>query len=91
MKPRTVRGRSTSPEGRAVLHESADESFVRGQELRCAEEGLCMTEDLRYFLTEVFSWKFQKCSSGHLTVSIFVMRSNKVKKITDRSNRDGED
>ena len=45
VKPRKVRGGSTSPEGRAVLHESADESFVRSQELRCAEEGLCMTED----------------------------------------------
>ena len=45
MKPRKVRGRSTSPEGRAVLHQAADESFVCGQELRWAEEGLCTTED----------------------------------------------
>ena len=45
MKPRKVRGRSTSPEGRAVLHEAADKSFVSGQELRWAEEGLCTTED----------------------------------------------
>ena len=40
-----VRGGGTSPEGRAVLHQAADESFVCGQELRWAEEGLCMTED----------------------------------------------
>ena len=40
-----MRGRSTSPEGRAVLHQDVDESFVCGQELRWAEEGLCMTED----------------------------------------------
>ncbi len=33
------------PGGRAVLHQAADESFVRGQELSWAEEGLCMTED----------------------------------------------
>ena len=45
MKPRKVGGRSTSPERRAVLHEAVDESFVCGQELRWAEEGLCMTED----------------------------------------------
>ena len=45
MKPRKVRGRSTSPEGRAVLHQAVDESFVCGQELRWAEEGLCTTED----------------------------------------------
>ena len=45
MKPRKVRGRSTSPEGRAVLHQATDESFVSGQELRWAEEGLCTTED----------------------------------------------
>ena len=45
MKPRKVRGRSTSPEGRAVFHQAADESFVCGQELRCAEEGLCTMED----------------------------------------------
>ena len=44
MKPRKVRGRSTSPKGRAVLH-AADESFVCGQELRWAEEGLCTTKD----------------------------------------------
>ena len=44
VKPREVRGRSTSPEGTAVLHQAADESFVRGQELRWAEEGLCTTE-----------------------------------------------
>jgi len=40
-----VRGRSTSPEGRAVLHQAADESFVCGQELRRVEEGLFTTED----------------------------------------------
>ena len=45
MKPRKVRGRSTSPEGTAVLHQAADESFVCGQELRWAKEGLCMMED----------------------------------------------
>ena len=28
VKPRKVRGRSTSPEGRAVLHQATDESFV---------------------------------------------------------------
>ena len=44
-KPRKVEGRSTSPEGRAVLHQAVDESFISGQELRWAEEGLCMTED----------------------------------------------
>ena len=40
-----VRGRSISPEERAVLHQTADKSFVCGQELRWAEEGLCTTED----------------------------------------------
>ena len=45
MKPRKVRGGSIIPEGRAALHEAVDESFVRGQELRCAKEGLCTTED----------------------------------------------
>ena len=30
VKPRKVRGRSTSPEGRAVLHQATDESFVCG-------------------------------------------------------------
>ena len=45
MKPREVGGRSTSPEERAVLHQAVDGSFVSGQELRWAEEGLCTTED----------------------------------------------
>ena len=45
MKPRKVGGRSTSPKGRAVLHQATDESFVIGQELRWAEEGLCTMED----------------------------------------------
>ena len=45
MKLRKVGGRSTSPEGRTVLHQAAEESFVCGQELRCAKEGLCMMED----------------------------------------------
>jgi len=45
VKPRKVSSRSTSPEGRAVLHQAADKSFVCGQELRWAKEGLCMTED----------------------------------------------
>ena len=45
MKPRKVRGRSTSPEGKAVLHQAADDGFVCGQELRWAEEGLCTRED----------------------------------------------
>ncbi len=45
MKPRKVGGRSTSPEWRAVLHQAADESFVCGQELRCAKERLCTMED----------------------------------------------
>ena len=45
MKPRKVGGRINSPEGRAVLHQAADESFVSGQELRWAEEGLCTMEN----------------------------------------------
>ena len=45
VKPRKVGSRSTSPERRAVLNQAADESFVSGQKLRWAEEGLCMTED----------------------------------------------
>ena len=45
MKPRKVRGRSTNPEGRGVLRQASDESFVCDQELRWAEEGLCTTED----------------------------------------------
>ena len=45
MKLRKVRGRRTSPEGRAVLHQVADESCLSGHELRRAEEGLCTTED----------------------------------------------
>ena len=46
MKPRKVRGRkNTSPKGRAILNQAADEGFVCGQELRWAEERLCMMED----------------------------------------------
>ena len=52
VKPRKVGGRrggeqgsSTSPEGRAVLHQAVDESFECGQELRWTEEGLCTMED----------------------------------------------
>ena len=45
VKLRKVSGGSTSPEGRAVLHQAVDESFVCGQELRCAKEGLCTMED----------------------------------------------
>ena len=45
MKLRKVRGGSTSSEGRAVLYQAADESFVCGQELRCAKEVRCTTED----------------------------------------------
>ena len=45
MKLRKMRGGSTSPEGRAVLHQAVVESFVCGQELSCATEGLCSTED----------------------------------------------
>ena len=45
VKARKVGGRSTSPEGRAVLHQATDKSFVSGQELKRAEEGLCTTED----------------------------------------------
>ena len=45
MKPRKVGGRSTRLEGRAVLHQAADDSFVCGQEVRWAEEGLCTMED----------------------------------------------
>ena len=45
VKPRKVGGRSTSPEGRAVLHQAMDKSFVSGQERKRAEEGLCTTED----------------------------------------------
>ena len=40
-----VRSGNTSSEGRALLHQVVDESFVCGQELRWAEEGLCTTED----------------------------------------------
>ena len=40
-----MRGGSTSPEGGAVLHHGVDKSFVPSQKLRCAKEGLCMTED----------------------------------------------
>ena len=45
VKPRNVRGRSTSTNGRAILHQDADESFKCSQELRCAKEGLYMMED----------------------------------------------
>ena len=45
MKPSKVKGGNTSPEGRAVLHQAVDESFVCGQELRFAKEGLCTMED----------------------------------------------
>ena len=44
VKQRKMRGGSTSPQGRAVLHQAADESFVCGQELRCAKEELCTME-----------------------------------------------
>ena len=47
MKPRKVRGGSISPEGRALLHQAVDESFVCGQELRCAKEELCTREDFQ--------------------------------------------
>ena len=40
-----MRGGSTSPERRSVLHQAADENFVHDQELRCAMEGLWTTED----------------------------------------------
>ena len=45
MKLRKVGGRSTRPEGRAVLHQAVAKNFVGGQELRWAEEGLCTMED----------------------------------------------
>ena len=45
VKPRKVVGRSTNSEGRAFLHQVVDKSFVCGQELRWAEEGLCTMED----------------------------------------------
>ena len=45
VKPRKVRGGSTSPERTAILHQVADESFVCAQELRCAKEGLYMMDD----------------------------------------------
>ena len=45
VKQRKVRDRSTSPEGRARLHLAAEESFVCGQELSCAKEGLYTMED----------------------------------------------
>ena len=45
VKPRKVRGRSTNPEERAVLHQAVDESFVRGQELTCAKKRPCTMED----------------------------------------------
>ena len=45
MKPRKVRGGSTSPEGRAVFHQAVNGSFVSGEELRCAKKGLCTMED----------------------------------------------
>ena len=44
-KPRKVRGGSTSREGKAVLHQAVDESFVHGQELSCAKEVFCTTMD----------------------------------------------
>ena len=45
VKPRKVIGRSTSPEGRAVLHQAMYERSICGQEFRWAKEGLCTTED----------------------------------------------
>ena len=36
---------STRPEGRAILHQAVDESFICGQELRCDKVGICTTED----------------------------------------------
>ena len=39
VKPRKVGDMSTCPEGRAVLHQATDESFVCGQELSCRFEG----------------------------------------------------
>ena len=62
-----VREFSTSPEGRAVLHQAADKSFVCGQELRWAKERLCTTEDslsatglearLKMWLSQERSWQ----------------------------------
>ena len=40
-----MRGRGTSPEGKAVPHQAADEGLVGGEELRCVKEGLCTMED----------------------------------------------
>ena len=48
MKLRKARGGITSPEGRAVLYQAVDESFLSGKELRGAEEGLCTTEDSQW-------------------------------------------
>ena len=45
MKPRKVRGGSTSPEGRAILQQAVDKRFICGQELRHPKEGLCTMED----------------------------------------------
>ena len=45
MKLKKVRGGSTSSEGRAVLHYAVAESFVCGQDIKCAKEGLCTMED----------------------------------------------
>ena len=40
MKPRKVRGGSTSPLERAILFQAADKGFACGQELRWVSEGL---------------------------------------------------
>ena len=45
VKPRKVGGRSTSPEGRAVLHQAAEESFVCGQELIVPRKDFCTMEN----------------------------------------------
>ena len=57
VKPRKVRGRSTSPEGRAVLHQAVDKSFGCGQELRWAEIGLCTMEDSQSEIGLAAGWK----------------------------------
>ena len=71
VKPRNVGGRSTSSEGRAVLNQAVDESFVSGYELSCTKEGLCTTEDAQsatvfggqMWLSQERSWQIVRSRS----------------------------
>ena len=77
MKPRKLGGRSTSPEGRAALHQAADESVVCGQELKWAKEALCTMEDAQS--STAFGGKF-----GNVAFSGKIMADSETQKLESK-------